>query len=672
MSGNPPRLPDAGSAQPGWVRAIPRDRPAAGGVDTYGTTQPEPQQHQQQQQQAQLPHQQDNTPQIQSSPPSGFASSFSAFFPRPGGPTQADSVTSSHPGRSDLGEYPLYSSRRGAKVSSASALSTSPPFGFSPPSPHGSGAPSMPSNIQTSQPSIATMATSQTQSTPAALQYTAVSRLRRPSVLATSVLPDEDDDNGDDDLTRYQDRRDMDGPSPSTSRLGSVSVDGQDDVAMNFIGGDMDMDIAEGNHGQSAGPSAAGPGPSPGFPRTAAMAIPGRARSHSQSSSVMASSAHLARSPSAWPSSPPRGGFGSSGNPQHLLARLTSEQQQAMVASASSASSAFYMIPTPYRQAMTSGAGGDLLLGGVEEEEAVDDTAFTQKDDKYTLRRPDSSSGLARSFNPLNPYSERPPSGSKIDGSREFDRDNMAMDDSPQQSPGGKNATAQAFSLSNENVSNHNSGTQSAASALRGSKSTPALADLNDIQAQTRSTFDNTPPFPSSRFSSIPFPTSAPSTPPQQSPRDGPSSAKSVHSGLRRSQSASHRPAELLAFTRPAESTSNNSDGMAPYTAPAMGSSFRFQRANSLTDVSRLHRQAGFALQPLQSGEALGMMTASPAPRQSSLQETPMGGIRQDRQASGSSGSDSPNGGPRVVRRAVNHKKGSLMVSSCGTDADKN
>lgn len=640
MSNNTARLPYVSPPQPGWIRT--RQRPAATVSDESVTSLSTEQQQQQ-----------DNKPALPASPSSGFASSFSAFYPRTGG--LADNSNHSAAPPAELGDYPLFSSRRAPKTSAASVASTSPPFGFSPPSPHAPGPSSLPSALQ-----FHSMAPVPPPSTSglSALQYSTAARFRRPSVLATSSLPDEDEN----DLSLFRRRADVQQSSPSASRLGSVSVDGHDEPAMSFAEEDMDMDFADGtnNTNSQSGLSSVGPSTVTGTSRTAAIAIPGRARSHSQSSSVMASSAQFARSPSAWQNSPPRSGFTPSANPQHLLARLTSEQQQAMVASANSASSAYYMIPTPYRQAISTGTGGDLLLGGVDEQ-AIDDSPFEEEGgNAITSATRKNSSGLSRSFNPMNPYSERPPSDSKRNPGREADRDMMLMDDSPQQSPASKGGMAQAF-CSHGQVAKSDTVRQSSTSTLRGSKSTPALADLN-CQSASDSNNGNNTPYTSPRMNDVTFPTfnlPTPTTPPQQSPHGQQASGMSARSSLRRSQSASHRPADLLPFTRSRESNKLG-DGSVPHTTPGMNNSLRFQRANSLSDFSSLQRQAGFQVQSAQPVDNAGQSKDLPASIYTDQQD--MQERKPDRPPSGSSGSDSPNAGPRVVRRAVNHKKGSLMV----------
>lgn len=642
MSSNTP-------ANPGWIRAIPR--PAGPATDVESNSASEREQQQQQQQARQQPH---SSPSNSST--AGFASSFSAFFPRPGGPGAGQA---SEP---DLGEYPLYSSRRGARpAASANTASTSPPFGFSPPSPYAaSSSQALPSSTAIPPPVSAMPLAGPSSLT---LPYASTARLRRPSVLATSSLlpdPDEDEDSEGVSHGRYSRPGDPNGSSPSGSRMTSVSVDGQDEANSMTMGDDIDMDGFDAG-ATTSGVTAGGPSTASGMSgaRTAAIAIPGRARSHSQSSSVMASSAHLARSPSAWPNSPPRTGFTPSANPQHLLARLTSEQQQAMVASANSASSAYYMIPTPYRQAMAAGNGDDLLLGDLNEQ-AIDDADLIEEEENDMLSSKPStsssrkqSSGMSRSFNPLNPYSERPPSGQKRDATRE---DSMNMDESPQLSPANRSGTAQALRSPPQNPS-LNSLQQSSLSLLRASKSSPALADMNASP--------QTSPFPASKGDGssdtygIPFPSSNPPTPTTPPHQQTHQPGRSNHSGLRRSQSASHRPAELLSIMRQRESSSMQSD-TPPLTAPPVSNVFRYQRANSLSDFSRLQRQAGFNMEPidtLQSSRTDSSSSAMDMATQSVDQS-------KDRQPSGSSGSDSPNGGPRVVRRAVSHKKGSLLVST--------
>lgn len=382
MSNN---ISGAADSQPRWIRT--RQRPAdpnAASVNSGNTFRADGQQQQ-------AANQQSTSTTAPLSPSAGFASSFSAFFPRTGGPQHVDGGYQQ--GSTALGDYPLFSSRRAAKTSTGSATSTSPPFAFSPPSPHAASLPSLSSMRPSMQLSNAPAVLASTSGL-SALQNSTASKLRRPSVLATSSLPAE----GDEDLGRYHGSGDMQGSSPSVSRLGSVSIDSQDECGMSAVGEDIDMDLAESSNISNGQHTVNLTALSAGLPRTAAIAIPGRARSHSQSSSVMASSAQLARSPSAWPNSPPRSGLTPTANPQHLLARLTSEQQQAMAASASSASSAYYMIPSSYRQAMTSGNGGDILLGGVGEE-AVDDASFEEEDE--TLYRQKQRSPLPGSHAPL-------------------------------------------------------------------------------------------------------------------------------------------------------------------------------------------------------------------------------------------------------------------------------
>lgn len=642
MSSSLPGPSDVGSTQPGWIRT--RQRPAAANaasVDSSHTLSEETEQQQ-------ATHKQVSTSAAPSSPSSGFASSFSAFFPSSSGLQYGDV---SHQQSAALGDYPLFISKRGAKPPIASVASTSPPFGFSPPSPQAASLPSLSSmrpNMQLSNIS----AGSSISGGLSVLQNSTASRLRRPSVLATSILANEDEE----DIYRYRPGGDIEGSSPSVSRLGSVSIDGHDETAMSAVGDDIDMDLSESNHNSNAQSTINLNLPRADISQTPAMAIPGRARSHSQSSSVMASSAHLARSPSAWPNSPPRSGFTPNANPQHLLARLTSEQQQAMVASASSASSAYYMIPTPYRQAMTAGNGGDLLLGGVEEEALLETPFEAEVELNSKLSKPGNhTSGLVRSFNPLNPYSERPPANSQRPRSGEADRDMMLMDDSPQQSPAGRGGMFGAFQgLGNGSAPEKQ--TQPGSSLLRASKSSPALAEMNNAKIATPTALVDT-----SGVNTVPFPTSNPATPAtplQRSPQSQDTLSKSGHSGLRRSQSASHRPAELSALTSTRKSTSRTENASAPLTAPAMSNVFRYQRANSLSDFSQLQRKAGFGTSTLQLGASQPETPQLSGPSMSSHDEQ-----HKDRQASGSSGSESPHTAPRVVRRAVNHKKGSLMVS---------
>lgn len=665
MSSNPPQLPPAA---PGWIRSRARPSTSSSSIANGSRNQPD---HQEQQQQSEGTEATSlrAQPILGSSP---FASSLSAFFPQASG--SSSTATTAGQAGGDLGDYPLFSSRRAAgKTSSGKTASTSPPFGFSPPSNHQS----LPSAAHNSPP--VALAHSSTMLSPnpplgsSNLPYTsnATARMRRPSVLATtSLLADEDEDTSQ--LREEQFRRgtgDTYNSSPSGSRFGSVSIDGQDEPRNVMLSGeDMDMDFADANGAlPSAGIVAGGP-----TTRTAAIAIPGRARSSSQSSSVMASSAHLARSPSAWPNSPPRSGFTPSANPQHLLARLTSEQQQAMVASASSASSAYYMIPTSYRQAMSAGAGGDLLLGNVDEEviddqDEDDDEMLLSSKPSTTSSRKASSAGLSRSFNPLNPYSERPTPGSKRDALRESERDAMNMDDSPLPSPVNKDAgMMQAFRLPARNpVLSEIS--QPSTSLLRSSKSSPALADMNPFPQQgvemnfspTQRDRRQTGP-----TNSIPFPQSNPPTPTTPPPHTNQANPRSNQS-LRRSQSASHRPSELSCFMKKHGTPSMESD-TPPLTAPPASNTFRYQRANSLTDFSRLQRQAGFHLQPLTPVGTMPVENASSAVDMAGQATAIDNSVGKDRPASGSSGSDSPNTGPRVVRRAVSHKKGSLMVSSAG------
>lgn len=729
-----------------------------------------------------------------SSPPSGFASSFSAFFPSSASTGGGGAVTSgdgenngnasgssnrismsadtrsSNSNTAQLGDYPLFSSRRaGGSNRSTSIMSSSPPFGTSnmtAATDHGPntninvaasssfGAPLQSSTSSSSSSSIhgAMLPPAPGYAMTAYANSNNIARYRRPSVLATSsIVPDEndghdldddDDEDGNSNNNNHNNNLSIRGDndlydSPIGSRLGSVSGADPDDMQSVVDDDDVDMDMSDfssaipsayveggtlnnraayysanqplssssliaGSNNNNTGSAYGNTSAS----RTAAVAIPNnRARSHSQSSSIMATSAQLARSPSAWPSSPPRSAFTPSANPQHMLARLTSEQQQAMAASASSASSAFYMIPTPYRQAMggSAASGGDLLLGGTTEEdneelspEEEDDDIVRQGKGAQQLSLANSTSSSEKSanrtsetttnrgFNPLNPYSERP-SALQRDSSRESE---MNMDQSG--GPGDDRQSTQSLqhtqqhqqqqqpsSLEESSTSTSSSGQSSSAAAiLRASKSSPSLAGMNALSSKltaqaspTTSTYS-----PASRDfrtlqsrEQIPFPPSNPGSP---NTLDAMSSPFKQNSSLRRSQSASHRPTGLLPFSQytkdPLRSEAlqqNNDGGILPLTAPPIAANaFRFQRANSLSDISRLQRHGQFGRHALAHGSSGIIQPHAQSEEMSQDLETRQE-QRNSRQPSHSSGSESPNGNPKVVRRAVSHKKGSLMVS---------
>lgn len=233
------------------------------------------------------------------------------------------------------------------------------------------------------------------------------------------------------------------------------------------------------------------------------------------------------------------------------------------------------------------------------------------------------------------------------------------MDDSPEPSVAGKGGMAEAFHVPGSGAMSGRKG-QSASSGLRVSQSSPALPEMKVPPA--------VPPIHSGYapgVNTIPFPSSSPShptTPPQQSPRDQHTSAKSANSGLRRSQSTSHCPGGLVSRTSGRDSGFMIEDSSTSLTAPAMSNAFRFQRANSLSDFSQLQRKAGYEEQDMQLG-SMDVQTRDTSEHVLSGPEV-REGQNKDRQASGSSGSDSPYAGPRVVRRAVSHKKGSLMPKS--------
>jgi len=142
---------------------------------------------------------------------------------------------------------------------------------------------------------------------------------------------------------------------------------------------------------------------------------------------------------------------------------------------------------------------------------------------------------------------------------------------------------------------------------------------------------------------------------------------------LRRSQSASH-PLVSLSF-----SSYPSLDELPPLTAPLEGS-FRFHtgrrnRSNSFSGSNSNNSGSSVGVAPLEDSHSpaplanrslpLPHTLAAPMPgtagRPSTAEDT-----RGDRQSSSSDTNAAP---PRVVRRAVNHKKGSLMVSAI-SDSD--
>ena len=266
---------------------------------------------------------------------------------------------------------------------------------------------------------------------------------------------------------------------------------------------------------------------------------------------------------------------------------------------------------------------------------------------------------------------------------------------------------------------------ESYAAGLRSARSSPALSAMDGASAtasysgNAKPSLSNTadpahsivpstppPPAQATLYASGRFDTTGDQAPPPAVPF--------AQQPLRRSQSASHRLrgfSHFATLTSQGQGQSQGSGASAgskapddtashvPHTAPVDGS-FRVMRANSFSGLSNLAARA--ARQPpgsgLGSGSALGGMDEDIEGvaavgvfgrfSYGTCSATGTGNKGKGRQSSASSGSDSPHitgqsmpssvgsasgsgqqqqlagqSQSRVVKRAVNHKKGSLMVS---------
>ena len=346
-----------------------------------------------------------------------------------------------------------------------------------------------------------------------------------------------------------------------------------------------------------------------------------RARSMSQSTNI------TNRSP-PWPSSPPR-------SSQYMLSRMTSEQQQALQATATSASNAMYMIPSSFRNAAQR---DDVIVAGQEDEPAQEeddeDGNFVDMVAGQSERRP--STVQSRSFNPLNPRQLRNSPALSNDGMEGADR---------YTSPRQRQQIEEGLSMERTM-----SGDSSMSSQLRPSRSSPSLSALNE-QSGSQVT--------------------APRTPPQADV-----SAFAQQQPLRRSHSATHRLSGFSAFAKP--DGANIGFMSVPQTAPIDGS-LRVMRANSFSGLSAASLRAnsaprsadrpsyqGFPSSSSITAEAMDERLAASRTRRAygNGMEDDADSNKAARNPSHSSGSESglPMQ-PRVVKRVVNHKKGSLMVS---------
>lgn len=289
--------------------------------------------------------------------------------------------------------------------------------------------------------------------------------------------------------------------------------------------------------------------------------------------------------------------------------------------------------------------------------EDLDDDADTE----LTRGFGEGSEPMSRSFNPLNPYS-LPHRTAK----HKADTDKA-----------GPYATG--FSSMDDEM-----GPSESSNPLRSSRSTPSLSGLT-TDATANTTGDNSAL--SSSSSSL-VPALQPASQTSQTQRS-PISFLSAPStppppNLRRSQSASHRSVSLT--NRPREAPSNllssplTPNRAMPSTATIMegaadsGFPIMRTRSNSFSgSASGSTSNAGSNIAPgaANTRPLQGFGKSRDSHRQASNDTnmdnsalvTPNLKHRPHSHSSGSDSNSTPNQGARVVRRAVNHKKGSLMVS---------
>lgn len=432
-------------------------------------------------------------------------------------------------------------------------------------------------------------------------------------------------------------------------------------------------------------------------------ALPYRQRSLSQSTG----NNPFVRSSPPWPNSPPRA-FGAGGGQQHLLARLASEQQQAAIATAaanispltvgsisgpkSASSGHFNLVPASMRQytqnmgsGLTASDEADhIYMAGKDSADMMDDEYRDYEADQEE-EGASSKDFAPRSFNPLNPLSLKPSSSNTsssarpASSSRSSETGNMTMDDvissdaNGGSGPNGSTTKSRPSGLSPKR--SMSSETMGMMPSLRHSRSSPSLAggkEMNETatvnDSDSRQQYQEPPG--QGRFATMP------STPPPRQPHLSSQfpPGNSQTASLRRSVSASHRISTV------GHSHMNGDD--VPQTAPLTGGTFPpssaspFRRANSFSGRS--------AISPHSPGPPIQNDNLSHASRRDLSGKPDNRKLHHHGRAdaskaavpramSQSSGSDTNTGnaaggdvGSLIVRRPVNHRKGSLMVSVRG------
>lgn len=418
---------------------------------------------------------------------------------------------------------------------------------------------------------------------------------------------------------------------------------------------DMMEDVPDTSQISYGAPTASSPFASTARP---ILGMPTRPRSLSQSTQVSS------RSP-PWPSSPPR-------SQQFLLARLASEQHQANVATAAANSGSLSRMPGVLRPGGSGIMDDDVLVE--EPSTNAEGIDVSDSNDNETL---------GRSFNPLNPYSFKsgPPKFTQPNApfgtfSSSFRNSNNPLhptsssasmgtaSPSGYDSPGGLTQNNARCHSPDRSISSESLDPHSTQASFRPSRSSPSASLDGTAQVQTNQhAFLHSAPESnqeSMRISPAPFDAGyersfppAPKTPPPIS--------------LRRSQSASHKLSSLSSFSRGPLAMSSASDfASMPTTAPLEpshgGSQPVRMRSSSFSGFTSIvpHRSSNGNSSSSSSGDQQTAGRKLEYGRGRPPETRPEGELPKPRALSQSSGSESAT--PQVVKRAVNHKKGSLMV----------